>query len=436
MNQNQSWWQRLRSRRPVAIETQGRSSSRTFTRAAGWGTKPRSHRPEFAEAEWAFAGGMMTERAMAVRLHRFLRDNIPLLKAVVWTWTRLAAAPWHFDFPDDSPGAETEKAERVLADLDRRIHADRIIRFGGFDALLLQYFDTLFTDGAVAGEVTLLSSHRGLAAFHFVDTATLEFSADKSGQWQMWQRTDGARVALDSESVFYQPLDADAGRPYGKSLLAAVGFVARVEQELVRDMHRAMHNAGYNRLHVRIKPPTQGPGETDNDYTARANSYFDSTVQALRDFDVDDNPITWDDVEITHIGPGGEVTASRNWYLNHRAMVEDVIAGCHLAPFMLGYSYGTTQTWARFKYDMVGRQIATLQRAASRFCEWIAGIELALAGVTVSVRHVFDNRLEFDRRERFETDRAEAEVVLRLLDAKLLTADQARERLRIERTAR
>ena len=154
----------------------------------------------------------------------------------------------------------------------------------------------------------------------------------------------------------------------------------------------------------------------------------------MRDLEVDDNPITWDDVEISAVGPGGQVAATHNWYLNHRAMVEDVIAGCHLAPFMLGYSYGTTQTWAKFKYEMVGRQISTLQRAASRFCEWIAGIELALAGVDATVHHVFDNRLEFDRRERFEADRTQTEVVLRQLDAGLLTIEQARRQLDIPST--
>ncbi|MEW5702718.1 MAG: hypothetical protein AB1792_10885 [Candidatus Zixiibacteriota bacterium] len=403
-----------------------------FSRAAGWGTKPRSHGPQAGNGDWTFVADALAERTFAIRLHRFLRDRIPVLKAAVWTWTRLAASPHRFEVTDSSGEEESRRALEVLAALDRRIHPDRLIRFGGFDALLVQYFDALFTDGAVAGELTLLPSRRGLDVFHFVDVATLEFETDAHGQWQMWQQTGRNRIPLDSDAIFYQPLDAEAGRPHGKSLLAAVGFVARVEQELIRDMQKAMHNAGYHRLHVRITPPTQGTAEADVDYAARANAYFDSTVRALRDFDVDDNPITWNDVEITHVGPGAQVTASRNWYLNHRSMIEDVVAGCHLAPFMLGYSYGTTQTWARFKYEMVGRQIVTLQRAASRFCEWIAAIELALAGVEAKVRHVFDNRLEFDRRERYETERAHTDLVLRQLEAGVLTMEQARQRLQTE----
>ena len=405
--------------------SQAPEHSGPFSRAAGWSSSPKSQRPDFADYEWTFAGGAAVDRAFATRLHRFMRDHIPILKAVIWTWTRLAAAPSRFEIIS----GDKERSHRILSDLSLRIHPDRLTRFGGFDSLLLQFFDSLFTDGAVCGELTLLPSRAGLARFDFIDTASLEFSHDRKNGWQMFQRAPEGRITLDSPAIYYQPLDAEAGKPYGKSLISAVGFVARIEQELIRDMQKSMHNAGYHRMHVTIKPPVQGVAESDSDFIARANAYFDNTVRSLREFDVDDNPVTWDDVTITHIGPEGQVTGSRNWYLNHRSMVEDVIAGCHLAPFMLGYAYGGTQTWAKFKYEMVGRQIATLQRAASRFCEWIAGIELALHGIDAEVKHSFDNRLDFDRRERYETDRALTDLVLRQLESGLITIEDAKQRL-------
>ncbi len=420
-----SWWQRLLTRRQIS---QSPDRHGPFSRAAGWSTKSKSQRPEIGDHDWTFAGGTATDRAFATRLHRFMRDNIPILKAVIWTWTRLAAAPSRFEIEAASE-SEKHMSYKVLSDLSLRIHPDRLTRFGGFDSLLLQYFDALFTDGAVAGELTLLPSRTGLARFDFIDTASLEFSHDKKNGWQMFQRSPEGRITLDSPAIYYQPLDAEAGKPYGKSMISAVGFVSRIEQELVRDMQKSMHNAGYHRMHVTLKPPVQGVAESDNDYTARANAYFDNTVRSLRDFDVDDNPVTWDDVSITHIGPEGQVTGSRNWYLNHRSMIEDVIAGCHLAPFMLGYAYGGTQTWAKFKYEMVGRQIATLQRAASRFCEWIAGIELALHGIDAEMKHTFDNRLDFDRRERYETDRALTDLILTQVEAGLITLEEAKQRL-------
>ena len=309
MDSDSRWWNWLRRRANVeqAQERASGIAGRTGT-VKGWPSRAKSRRPELPDAEWTYAAGSVAERSLAVRLHRFLRDNVPILKAVIWTWTRLATAPRRFEISGVSSEAETRRAYQVLDALDRRIHPDRIVRFGGFDGLLVQYFDTLFTEGAVAGELTILPSHRGLDRFEFVDTATLDFESDREGHWRLYQRQDDRRVALDSDAIFYQPLDAEAGRPLGKSLLSAVGFVARVEQELVRDMQKAMHNAGYNRLHVRIKPPGQGQAESESDYTSRANAYFDSTVRALQSFDVDDNPVTWDDVEISHVGPANQVS--------------------------------------------------------------------------------------------------------------------------------
>ncbi|HSH00814.1 MAG TPA: hypothetical protein VLB27_12215, partial [candidate division Zixibacteria bacterium] len=329
MDINPRKWRRRRTRQPGDSGTQTHLAQRPG-RSGRWSTKPRSKRSDPWDAEWSYIAGTMTERTLAIRLHRFLRDNIPLLKSVIWTWTRLAAAPQRFEFVGDPAKATIQRARAVLAALDRRIYPDRVVRHGGFDALLVQYFDALFTDGGVAGELTVLPSHKGLDRFTFIDTATLEFEQGSTGQWRLFQKQGDKRIALDSDAVYYQPLDADAGRPVGKSLLSAVGFVARVEQELVRDMHKAMRNAGYQRLHVRIRPPIPGPAESTQDYTARANQYFEDTLRSLRDFDVDDNPVTWDDVEIAHVGQVSQASSSRNWYLNHRAMIEDVAAGCGL----------------------------------------------------------------------------------------------------------
>jgi len=212
-------------------------------------------------------------------------------------------------------------------------------------------------------------------------------------------------------------------------MISAVGFVARVEQELIGDMRKAMRNAGYHRLHVKVRPPDKQPSESDDDYADRANTYFDHTVAMMRDFDVDDNPVTWDDVEITHIGPSSRVSSSTNWYVNHKAMLEDIVAGCHLAPFMLGYSYGATHNWAQFKYEMVQRQIFSLQKVVSHFLEWIANIELALQGVEITCRHLFDNRLDFGLVDKLQAEKLRTEILVTQMEKGLISLEDAQARL-------
>lgn len=370
----------------------------------------------------------MSDREFRIRLYRFLRDHVPILKSVIWTWTRLAAAPHRFVFTDVPPKIEA-RAREILDHLDRRIYPHSTVRFGGFDTLLVQFFNSLFTDGGVAGELVLNPARDAVGKFYLIDMATVDFDSAPDGDWRIVQRVGGKTVPLTTDSVFYCPLDADVDSPHGKSLIGAVGFVARIEQEMISDMRRAMRNTGYHRLHVKIRPPDKQPTETDADYADRANTYFDRTVTMMRDFEVDDNPVTWDDVEITHLGPSAQASASTNWYINHKAMLEDMIAGCHLAPFMLGYAYGATMNWGQFKYELVQRQVVSLQNVASHFLEWIANIELALQGIEVTCRHVFDNRLNFGRFDLLQAEKLRTEILISQMEKGLLTLEEARARL-------
>ncbi len=370
----------------------------------------------------------MGGREFRIRLYRFLRDYVPLLRTVIWTWTRLVVAPHRFEFLTDSTHLR-KKARQVLDNLDHRIYPHPMVRYGGFDALLIQFFNSLFIDGATAGEVILHPSGSRLDRIGLIDVATLDFSPTADGSWRLFQEIDEKKIPLTVDSVYYYPLDADANSPHGKSILGAVSFIARIEQELVADMRKSMHNAGYHRLHVKITPPEKSPAETEDDYVVRANNYFDRTLAMMRDFEVDDNPVTWDDVTIEHIGPSSRISSATNWYLNHKAMVEDIVAGCHLAPFMLGYSYGATQNWAQFKYDMVQRQIFSLQRIASHFLEWIANIELSLHGIQCECRHVFDNRVTYGLVDKLKAEQLQTDILIRQIEHGLISQEEARERL-------
>jgi len=409
--------------RPARLGRFGRL--KRFGKLAG---KPQSVRTQPDDAEWAFSDAAMGDREFRVRLYRFLRDHIPILKSVIWTWTRLAAAPHRFEFVDGSTALQ-DRARQILAELDQRIYPHPTVRYGGFDALLVQFFNSLFTDGGTAGELVLNPAKTAIDKFYLIDTATIDFDPTPDGDWRIVQKVDGRKIPLTTDSVFYYPLDADADSPHGKSMISAVGFVARVEQELIGDMRKAMRNAGYHRLHVKVRPPDKQPSESDDDYADRANTYFDHTVAMMRDFDVDDNPVTWDDVEITHIGPSSRVSSSTNWYVNHKAMLEDIVAGCHLAPFMLGYSYGATHNWAQFKYEMVQRQIFSLQKVVSHFLEWIANIELVLQGVEITCRHLFDNRLDFGLVDKLQAEKLRTEILVTQMEKGLISLEDAQARL-------
>lgn len=374
------------------------------------------------------------DNSFRIRLYRFLRDNIPVLNSAVWTWTRICASPSHFELKSsvENPahGGDDPKvldnAVEVLKNLDRRIYQHSFQKFGGSDALLTQFFGSLFTDGAVCGELVLTPSRDKLDKFYFIDPATIRFKLKDDTTWELYQEVDGVQVKLNPASTFYLGLDPDADDPRGKSILGSVPFVARVEQRLLEDMQKTMHNAGYHRLHVKIKPPERFSGESDETYISKANKYFEDTVEMMKELSPEDNPITWNDVGIEYIGPSGHVASSNYWYINHKALVEDICVGVHLDPFMLGYSYGPTRSWAQFKYELMLRNVISIQRLAKRFMEWIRNIELALWGIPLECVHHFDNRKFFGMLEQREAEKIHLENIIRKKEAGFITEDQAK----------
>jgi hypothetical protein len=366
------------------------------------------------------------DSSFRIRLYRFLRDNIPVLNSAVWTWTRICASPSYPELKGSDDPKIVDNTLEVISNLDRRIYQHSLQKFGGTDALLMQFFGSLFTDGAVCGEVVLTPSRDRLDKFYFIDPATIRFKLKDGTSWELYQEVDGVLIKLNRASTFYLGLDPDPDDPRGKSILGSVPFVARVEQRLLEDMQKTMHNAGYHRLHVTIKPPDKFSGESDETYLSRANTYFEDTVEMMKELAPEDNPITWNDVKIEYIGPSGHVASSNYWYINHKALVEDICAGVHLDPFVLGYSYGPTRGWAQFKYELILRNVVSIQRLAKRFMEWIRNIELALQGIPLECVHHFDNRKFFGMLEQREAEKIHLENIIRKKEAGFISEDQAK----------
>ncbi len=373
----------------------------------------------FQPADWRQSG-------FRVRLYRFMAESIPLVNSVIWTWSRLAAAPGDYILTRDEKPADVPEAGTTLRNLFRRINRVNFGHAGGPGDLLQPFFHSLFLDGAVLGRLELEKDLSGIADFRFFDLARTEISLLPTGEIRALESTEEGERAYSGPNLFFYALNADTANPYGRSILKAVPFVAYVEQQLVDDMRRTMHNAGYHRLHIRVAPPDRREGESDDSYVDRANDYFDRTVSMIKDIEPEDNPVTWDDVSIEYIGPknlGGNRVSS--WYLTHRSMVEEICSGTHLAPFLLGYAYNATTNWAQFKYDLVMRQVRSVQSAAVNFLNWLADIELSLRGFSATAGWQFDNSLSALAGDEAEIKHTQAEYIVELYQAGLIDREAA-----------
>jgi len=358
------------------------------------------------------------------RLYRFIADTVPVVAACIWTWARLTAAPGRFR-PDDRGNSRTDaRVQQRLDDLLERLHTPGNPADSGGVDLLTELTAGLFRDGMFGGIVTVDSGATRVERFRPLDAARFVLDNESSNRIMKYE-ADPGNVRLDRPDFYFMPLGGGIEAPLGRSILSAVPFVSFVEQQLVDDMRRSSHNAGFHRLHVRITPPERLSAESDSAYVERINSYFDATVGMIRSCEVDDNPVTWDNVAIEYIGPENSRSVTNSWFFNHRAMIEEICAGTNLAPFMLGYSYGATTTWSSFKFDLVMRQVRSVQTEIARFMEWLGAIDLALGGFEPRCRWEFDNTFAYQASDRASVQTQQVNNVIRLFEAGLLDKQTA-----------
>jgi hypothetical protein len=360
-----------------------------------------------------------------IDLYRYLRDNIPLLNACVWTWSRLSSAPGKFEIIGTSSESEQKRALDFLEQMSLRIYPFEYHHGAGLESFFPLMFNSLFTDGAFAGFAVISPDCGGVEKFQPIDPSFIRAARDNRDVGYLLLQTENGEIRIDGDDFYYFGLNCDINGGLGRSILSAVPFVSYIEQQLVDDMRRTTHNAGYHRLHVRITPPEKMSGESDNAYVDRVNDYFDETVSMIKGANPEDNPVTWDNVVIDYIGPRSTQGSTQSWFINHRAMVEEICGGTHLSPFMLGYSYGSTHNWAQFKYDLVMRHVHSIQRQTSRFMEWLGHIELALKGMNCKCRFVFDNHLTYLASDRADIEKSKVENIIKLYSAGLISKEAA-----------
>ena len=402
----------LALKRPVGVKS---VSAREFTTADKLGSVLKWTYRDFESGRY---------RSM---LYRFLMDNVPLINSCVWTWVRLSSAPAEFKVVDVEDESLKRRAEERLRRLAERLYTNPFGDRVGIETMFPDLFTSMYRDGIFGGFLTVEPDGSGVDRFIPVDPIKLHAEETKHGQRLVLQE-ENRTLDLDRADFYYVPFNASISQPFGRSILQAIPFVTYIEQQLVDDMRRSSHNSGFHRLHVKITPPERLVGESDDAYTSRINEYFDSTVTMIKSLDIDQNPVTWDNVIIEHAGPEKSREVTNSWFMNHRAMIEDICAGTHLAPYLLGYSFGATTTWSGFKFDVVMRQVRSVQAEVASFLQWLGNIDLALAGMDARCRFVFDNSFAYQAKDSLQLQTGKVDNILKLYESGLIDENTAREK--------
>lgn len=86
---------------------------------------------------------------------------------------------------------------------------------------------------------------------------------------------------------------------------------------------------------------------------------------------------------------GGEEGRTYTWRMNRQQVIEDVISGLHLFPWVLGRSHGTTKNWVEAQFNLLMQIVDIVQDIGTSLANWLRTTELRLRGNTATVEHVF-----------------------------------------------
>ncbi|MCX7835946.1 MAG: hypothetical protein N2450_07770 [bacterium] len=312
---------------------------------------------------------------------RYLRDRIPIVSAGIWSWVHLCATP--LERVISGPEYAKPSANQILDQFEQKLEPYPGKR--ALERLTEALFLELFTLGRCAVEIVPYPDLSGIDRIHFLDPYRVRFGPQNE---KYWLQNERYLIPVPPDRFFYAVLTHDPSNPSGIEPLATLPFVLAIETQLLEDMARSAKHAGTPRLQIKITPPPRDPSESAEDYELRASRYFDDTVQGFSRLEADDHLFTWSDVEVTVIGGDGGMRAQ--WRIHRQEVMEDVITGLKLFPWVLGRSHGTTKNWVEAQYNLLMHIVRSLQLRGLQLADRLANIELALRGNPCTVEHRYE----------------------------------------------
>lgn len=376
--------------------------------------------------EWCDVNDLWDHIPDEQSLYRYLFQRLPILSSSLLAWDSILNTHSRYEFE----GTETEikKARSVIDELDVRLFLEQGIKRGGIKQLVRLFFAEMIKVGRFSYEIIPTMTADAIETIKLNDCYN-------DIQW-IWFRDKWIPVKIDNDTgkyssvglqFYYFSMFQDIKNPAGRSMLRSLPMVSKIYDQMFTDMALGSHNAGHPRLHIRVNRPEKSTVETPDQYVSRAESYFDSTVENFDNLKVDDNIITWEDINIdvkTPTSPSGFV-----WKDNFQVAAEEIIAAVGLMPWAVGRSHGTTKNWVDTQYNFWLNRVQNFQHDAVLMANSVMDLELRLKGIQAKSNYIFDANSDPTILPKRKAESIHFETVDEMYEKGYITKDQAAQRL-------
>lgn len=275
-------------------------------------------------------------------LYKELREAVPVIDAAILKIIRLTGG---FRIV-----CGNKRIEGEMNDFFRSVRVGGI--GSGIDRFLSSYLSDLLTFGTAVGEI--VTGRNGIYALCNIPLKSVELRLKGNGvDVGIYQNGGDFEEIARPDLVLLSALNPESGKVYGESMLKGLPFVSGILLNIYKTIGTNFERIGNLRFAVTYDPK----GDNIDKATAkeRAEQIAGEWSKALsspngqvRDF------VAVGDVKIQVIGADAELPDTE---IPVRHMLEQIISKTGLPPFLLGFSWSTTERMSSQQTDILTSEL-------------------------------------------------------------------------------
>lgn len=300
-------------------------------------------------------------------LYKSLREAIPIIDAAIYKLVRLIGT---FDI-----SCESKEAESLISDFLKTVNVSGTRQ--GIDAFISTFLEQLLTYGTSVGEI--VTDGNTITHLYNADLKSVSLSEGSSALDIVVSadKGNGTFVPVKYPSlILLSVLNPEPGSIYGTSILKGLPFVSDILLKIFNTIGTNWERVGNVRFAVTYKPQND---VIDKAYAKEramlvANEWskaMSSGSGAAKDF------VAVGDVNIKAIGADNQILDSD---VPVREMLEQIVAKLGIPPFLLGFSWSTTERMSYQQADILTSEIEFYRRQLNPVISQICRLFLRLNG--------------------------------------------------------
>ncbi len=296
----------------------------------------------FSNHPFVNLGGFMN-LGLNNRVYKSLRENVPVIDAAVLKIIRLIN-DFEFETGNDQTDAQMNKFFEGIC-----VGGNQT----GISAFVSTYLSDLLTYGSAAGE--MIADDSGFYALYNGELNALEVKRAQNNL-DIEFYNSGKKLPRQ-DLILFSALNPEPGSILGTSLLRGLPFISDVLLTIYNTIGENWEHAGNLRYAVTYKP---ADGDTDAGVARdRASQICRAWQDAMSSKDTVKDFVAVGDVSVKVIGADNNVLSSE---IPVRQLMEQIVAKTGLPPYMLGFSWSTTERMSQQQADMLTTELEAYRK--------------------------------------------------------------------------